>query len=167
MKKILYVTIALLIFAFSFAACMRLENEESSSGGNSSASNTSSSVSSQTDKEDPSSAVSENTSKEENTEKDGFLLDDFSKAYRDAGFDVTEADYRDGLKSIQVKLKDAADDIYYEIVSFANAAEAKAEMDKINEAGEKQAYVNGNALVIGEKDYENHDKYMEPFDSMK
>ena len=94
-------------------------------------------------------------------------MDNFSKAYRDAGFDVTDGTYGNGLRSIRVKLKEAVDDIYYEIVSFANPDEAKTETDRINNEGKKKAYTNGNSVVIGEKDYEHHDRYMEPFNSIR
>ena len=171
MKKILCVIITVLLLACSFAACSGNENASVSSNAASSGTTSSGPNSNLSAPDAASSGTgSGNTngsSASESSRGDGFLLDDFSKAYRDAGFDVSDATYGDGLKSIRVKLKEAADDIYYEIISFGNADEAKAEMDRVNQAGEKKAYVNGNALVIGEKDYKDHDQYIGPFNSIR
>ena len=52
-------------------------------------------------------------------------------------------------------------------VTYDTAEEAQKECDKINSEGKKTAYTRGNALLIGEKDYEHHDEYSKPFQEYK
>ena len=55
----------------------------------------------------------------------------------------------------------------YQVVTYDTAEEAQKECDKINSEGKKTAYTRGNALLIGEKDYEHHDEYSKPFQEYK
>ena len=96
-----------------------------------------------------------------------FGLDDLRGAYEDAGFTVTDGTYGDGQKAFTVKNGKYDDETSYQVVTYDTAEEAQKECDKINSEGKKTAYTRGNALLIGEKDYEHHDEYSKPFQEYK
>lgn len=96
-----------------------------------------------------------------------FGLNDLRGAYENAGFTVTEGTYGEGRKSFIVKNGKYNDEVNYQVVTYDTAEEAQKECDKINSEGKKTAYTRGNALLIGEKDYEHHDEYSKPFQEYK
>ena len=180
MKKLLVLSLAVLMAA-AFCACRSTDDNNDSSMLDSTVSDMESSAIESSDgsvASDIESGVEDIVSGAEDIVSDVvsgvedavdtlFGLDDFRGAYEDAGFTVTDGTYGDGLEAFTVKNDQYDDDVSYQIVTYDTAEEAKKECDRINEEGEKSAYTRGNALIIGEKDYENHYEYMKPFNDLK
>lgn len=177
MKKLSVLFLAVLMAA-SFCACRSSDNNSSSmvstvSGADSSLPESSGSLGSDiaSGAEDIVSGVedvvSDVVSGAENVVDTLFGLDDFRGAYENAGFTVTDGTYGSGQKAFTVKNGKYDDDVSYQVVTYDTAEEAKKECDRINEEGTKAAYTRGNALIIGDKDYKNHDEYMKPFNDYK
>ena len=171
MKKIIIPIIILSSFVFSLCACERAENMLSEISKDIQSSPLSQILPSESSlfyeeseisNIEPSLISGITSSSTENT---NFSLSDFRTAYSEKNFEISDTLYNDGQEAIFVKKTDGGDTTSYKIVIFKNEEEAakalKNETDKGNGAETK-----GNALIIYEKGYKNHDEYILPFNNV-